>query len=133
MRHSRQTAAQRRGGESTGSTWPSIVATTCSLSGAAAGVATLLLWSDTFHLRLGVGMAAAGAVYSSIAMLGRWREKTSRREDLAEARLDAAEELRFEIGRREGQISGLKMRVRQAEETVLLFEERVKAARARPD
>jgi hypothetical protein len=133
MRHAREIPTQRRGGDSTGSAWPSIVATTTSLTGAAAGLATLAVWQDTFHLRIGVGMAAAGAVYSSVAMLGRWRDKTSRREALAEARADSVAEMRFEIGRREGQIATLKLRVREAEETVVLFEQRALAEQARAD
>ena len=133
MRHARQIPAQRRGGESTGSAWPSIVATTCSLSGAAAGITSLFLWTDTFHLRLGLGMAAAGAVYSSLAMVGRWRDKTTRRQVIAEVRQDAVAEMRFEIARREGQIAGIRLRMREAEETVVLFEQRAVAERARAD
>jgi hypothetical protein len=133
MRHARQIPAQRRGGESTSSAWPSIVATTCSLSGAAAGLTTLALWNDPYHLRVGIGVAAAGAVYSSVVSMGRWRQKATRREELAEAREDVVAEMRFEIGRREGQIATLKLKVREAEETVVLFEQRAISEKARAD
>jgi hypothetical protein len=131
MRHARQPLAQRRGGDTAGSAWPSIVATTTSLSGAAAGIASLLLWNDPFHLRLGVGMAAAGAVFSSFAMLGVRRDRLSRRELLAEAREDHSAELRFEVTRRDTLISALKQKVLEAEEIVVLFEQRIGEEQAR--
>jgi hypothetical protein len=133
MRHARQPIAQRRGGDTTGSAWPSIVATTTSLSGAAAGIASLLLWNDTFHLRLGVGMAAAGAVFSSLSMLGVRRDRSTRRELMAEAREDHAAELRFEVTRRDTLISALKMKALEAEEMVTLVELRLAEEQARTE
>ncbi|GAA1989367.1 hypothetical protein [Catenulispora subtropica] len=133
MRHARQLQAQRRGGDIAGPAWPSIVATTTSLTGAAAGIATMLVWDDPFHLRLGVGMAAAGAVFSSLAMLAVRRDRSTRRELVAGLRDDHAAELRYEVGRREKQISQLKTDVLAAEEIVVLFEQRVSAEQARAD
>ena len=133
MRHARQLQAQRRGGEIAGPAWPSIVATTTSLSGAAAGIASLLIWDDTFHLRLGVGMATAGAVFSSIAVLIARRDRTTRRELVSGMRDDLAAEFRYETGRRDQRISQLKTDVLAAEEIVVLFEHRVAAEQARAD
>src|SRR5882672_9785487 len=133
MRHARQLPAQRRGGDTAGSAWPSIVATTTSLSGAAAGIVTLIVWNDAFHLRLGVGVAAAGAAFSSLAMLGVRRERATRRELMTEAREDHTAELRFETGRRDTLISGLKQQVLEAEETVVLFELRILEEHARAE
>lgn len=133
MRHARQLKAQRRGGDIAGPAWPSIVATSTSLTGAAAGIATTLAWSDTFHLRLGVGMAAAGAVFSSVAMLYARRDRHTRRELVAAMREDHAAELRYETVRRDKQIADLKTDALAAEETVVLFEERAKEEQARAD
>ncbi|NUR62423.1 MAG: hypothetical protein HOV87_27760 [Catenulispora sp.] len=133
MRHARQLQAQRRGGDIAGPAWPSIAATTTSLTGAAAGIATMLVWDDPLHLRLGVGMAAAGAVFSSLAVLAVRRDRTTRRELVAGMREDHAAELRYETGRREKQISELKTEVLAAEELVVLFEQRVCAEQARAD
>ena len=133
MRHARQLQDRRRGGDIAGPAWPSIVATTASLSGAAAGITSLLVWTDTYHLRLGVGMAAAGAVFSSLAMLGVRRDRSSRRQLMAAAREDHAAELKYEIGRRDKQISNLKTEALAAEETVVLFEQRLGEEQARAD
>ena len=133
MRHARQLQAQRRGGDIAGPAWPSIVATTTSLTGAAAGIATTLAWSDPFHLRLGVGMAAAGAVFSSVAMFAARRDRATRRELVATMREDHAAELRYETARRDKQISDLKTEALAAEETVVLFEERAKEEQLRAD
>ncbi|MBW8805204.1 MAG: hypothetical protein AUG49_14035 [Catenulispora sp. 13_1_20CM_3_70_7] len=133
MRHARQLQAQRRGGDIAGPAWPSIVATTTSLSGAAAGIASLLIWDDTFHLRLGVGMATAGAVFSSVAVLIARRDRTTRRELVSGMREDLASELRYETGRRDQRISQLKTDVLAAEEIVVLYEHRVAAEQARAD
>lgn len=133
MRHARQLQAQRRGGDIAGPAWPSIVATTTSLTGAAAGIATTLLWSDPLHLRLGVGMAAAGAIFSSLAMLAARRDRATRRELVATIREDHAAELRYETTRRDKQISDLKTEALAAEETVVLFEERAKEEQLRAD
>lgn len=133
MRHARQLQAQRRGGDIAGPAWPSIVATTTSLTGAAAGIATTLVWSDPLHLRLGVGMAAAGAVFSSVAMLAARRDRATRRELVATMREDHAAELRYETTRRDKQISDLKTEALAAEETVVLFEERAKEEQLRAD
>jgi len=133
MRHARQLQAQRRGGDIAGPAWPSIVATTTSLTGAAAGIATMLAWDDSFHLRLGVGMAAAGAVFSSLAVLAARRDRTTRRELVSGMREDHAAELRYELGRREQQISQLKTDVLAAEEIVVLFEQRVATEQARAE
>lgn len=132
MRHARQ-LTERRGGDTGGPAWPSIVATASSLGGAAAGVATLLVWDDTFHLRIGVGLAAAGALVSTVTVLLARRDRQSRREVLAGAREDHVQELKFEIGRREHRITALKAQVMEAEETVLLFEQRVQAELARAE
>ena len=132
MRHARQ-LPERRGGDTGGSAWPSIVATTTSLGGAAAGIATLLLWDDTFHLRLGTGLAAAGALFSTVSVLFLRRDQQSRREMMAGAREDHVQELKFEIGRREHRITALRAQVMEAEETVLLFEQRVQAELARAE
>jgi hypothetical protein len=133
MRHARQLQAQRRGGDIAGPAWPSIVATTTSLTGAAAGIATTLAWSDTFHLRLGVGMAAAGAVFSSVAMFAARRDRATRRELVATMREDHSAELRYETTRRDKQIADLKTDALAAEETVVLFEERAKEEQLRAD
>jgi hypothetical protein len=133
MRHARQLQAQRRGGDIAGPAWPSIVATTTSLTGAAAGIATTLVWSDPLHLRLGVGMAAAGAVFSSVAMFAARRDRSTRRELVATIREDHAAELRYETTRRDKQISDLKTEALAAEETVILFEERAKEEQLRAD
>ncbi|MEY9907854.1 hypothetical protein ABIA35_004086 [Catenulispora sp. MAP12-49] len=133
MRHARQLQAQRRGGDIAGPAWPSIVATTTSLTGAAAGIATTLAWSDPFHLRLGVGMAAAGAVFSSVAMVAARRDRSTRRELVAAMREDHAAELKYETSRRDKQISDLKTDALAAEETVVLFEERAKEEQLRAD
>ncbi|MFL6116025.1 MAG: hypothetical protein ACJ786_32435, partial [Catenulispora sp.] len=133
MRHARQLQAQRRGGDIAGPAWPSIVATTTSLSGAAAGIASLLIWDDPFHLRLGVGMATAGAVFSSVAVLIARRDRTTRRELVTGMRQDLASELRYETGRRDQRISQLKTDVLAAEEIVVLYEQRVAAEQARAD
>jgi hypothetical protein len=133
MRHARQLQAQRRGGDIAGPAWPSIAATTTSLTGAAAGIVTMFLWDDPLHLRLGVGMAAAGAVFSSLAVLAVRRDRTTRRELVAGMREDHAAELRYENGRRDKQISELKTEVLAAEELVVLFEQRVSAEQARAD
>ncbi|ACU77241.1 hypothetical protein Caci_8418 [Catenulispora acidiphila DSM 44928] len=133
MRHARQLQAQRRGGDIAGPAWPSIVATTTSLTGAAAGIATTLVWSDPLHLRLGVGMAAAGAVFSSVAMFAARRDRSTRRELVATLREDHAAELRYETTRRDKQISDLKTDALAAEETVVLFEERAKEEQLRAD
>ena len=133
MRHARQLQAQRRGGDIAGPAWPSIAATTTSLTGAAAGIVTMFVWDDPLHLRLGVGMAAAGAVFSSLAVLAVRRERTTRRELVAGLREDHAAELRYETGRRDKQISELKTEVLAAEELVVLFEQRVGAEQSRAD
>ncbi|MBS2536519.1 hypothetical protein KGQ20_27530 [Catenulispora sp. NF23] len=133
MRHARQLQAQRRGGDIAGPAWPSIVATSASLTGAAAGLATTLVWSDPLHLRLGVGMAAAGAVFSSLSVLAARRDRTSRRELVATMREDHAAELRYETARRDKQIADLKTDALAAEETVVLFEERAKEEQVRAD
>ncbi|WP_194897322.1 hypothetical protein [Catenulispora pinisilvae] len=133
MRHARQLQAQRRGGDIAGPAWPSIVATSASLTGAAAGIATTLVWSDSLHLRLGVGMAAAGAVFSSLSVLAARRDRTSRRELVATMREDHAAELRYETARRDKQIADLKTDALAAEETVVLFEERAKGEQVRAD
>ena len=133
MRHARQLQAQRRGGDIAGPAWPSIVATTTSLTGAAAGIATTLAWSDPFHLRLGVGMAAAGAVFSSLAVLAARRDRATRRELVATMREDHVAELKYEISRRDKQIADLKTDALAAEETVVLFEERAKEEQLRAD
>lgn len=133
MRHARQLQAQRRGGDIAGPAWPSIAATTTSLTGAAAGITTMLLWSDPFHLRLGIGMAAAGAVFSSLAVLAVRRDRTTRRELVAGMRQDHGAELRYETGRRDKRISELKTEALAAEELVVLFEQRVAAEQARAD
>ncbi|MEY9933660.1 hypothetical protein ABH926_008320 [Catenulispora sp. GP43] len=133
MRHARQLQAQRRGGDIAGPAWPSIVATTTSLTGAAAGIATTLAWSDPFHLRLGVGMAAAGAVFSSVAMVAARRDRSTRRELVAAMREDLAAELKYETSRRDKQIADLKTDALAAEETVVLFEERAKEEQLRAD
>jgi|GEM_PF-3204544 hypothetical protein len=133
MRHARQLQAQRRGGDIAGPAWPSIVATTTSLTGAAAGIATTLVWSDPLHLRLGVGMAAAGAVFSSVAMFAARRDRATRRELVSTMREDHAAELRYETTRRDKQISDLKTEALAAEETVVLFEERAKEEQLRAD
>src|SRR3989442_8641620 len=122
MRHARRLQAQRRGGDIAGPAWPSIVATTTSLSGATAGIASMLLWDDSFHLRLGVGMAAAGAVFSSLAMLAVRRDRATRRELVAGMREDHAVELRYELGPRDKQIAELKTEILASEELVVLFE-----------
>jgi hypothetical protein len=133
MRHARQLKAQRRGGDIAGPAWPSIVATTTSLTGAVAGIATTLAWSDPLHLRLGVGMAAAGAVFSSVATVAARRDRTTRRELVAAMREDHAAELRYETARRDKQIADLKTDALAAEETVVLFEERAKEEQLRAD
>ena len=133
MRHARQLQAQRRGGDIAGPAWPSIVATTTSLTGAAAGIATTLAWSDPFHLRLGVGMAAAGGLFSSVAMFAARRDRATRRELVATMREDHAAELRYETSRRDKQIADLKTDALAAEETVVLFEERAKEEQLRAD
>ncbi|WP_194911300.1 hypothetical protein [Catenulispora rubra] len=133
MRHARQLQAQRRGGDIAGPAWPSIVATTTSLTGAAAGIATTLAWSDPFHLRLGVGMAAAGGLFSSVAMFAARRDRATRRELVATMREDHAAELRYETTRRDKQIADLKTDALAAEETVVLFEERAKEEQLRAD
>jgi hypothetical protein len=103
------------------------------LTGAAAGIATTLVWSDPLHLRLGVGMAAAGALFSSVAMLAARRDRATRRELVATMREDHAAELRYENMRRDKQISDLKTEALAAEETVILFEERAKGEQLRAD
>ncbi|MEZ0108792.1 hypothetical protein ABH920_002793 [Catenulispora sp. EB89] len=133
MRHARQLQAQRRGGDIAGPAWPSIVATTTSLTGAAAGIATTLAWSDPFHLRLGVGMAAAGGLFSSVAMFAARRDRATRRELVAAMREDHAAELRYETSRRDKQITDLKTDALAAEETVVLFEERAREEQLRAD
>jgi hypothetical protein len=133
MRHARQLQAQRRGGDIAGPAWPSIVATTTSLTGAAAGIATTFLWNDAFHLRLGVGMAAAGAVFSSLAVLAARRDRATRRELVAGMREDHAAELRYETARRDKQIADLKTEALAAEETVVLFEQRAQDVQERAD
>jgi hypothetical protein len=133
MRHARQLQAQRRGGDIAGPAWPSIVATTTSLTGAAAGIATTFLWNDSFHLRLGVGMAAAGAIFSSLAVLAARRDRATRRELVAGIREDHAAELRYETGKRDKQIADLKTEALAAEETVVLFERRAQDEQVRAD
>lgn len=133
MRHARQLQAQRRGGDIAGPAWPSIVATSTSLTGAAAGIATTFAWSDPFHLRLGVGMAATGALFSCVAMVYARRDRATRRELVAAMREDHAAELRYETGRRDKQIADLKTEALAAEETVVLFEERAKEEQARAE
>jgi hypothetical protein len=93
----------------------------------------MLVWDDAFHLRIGVGLAAAGALVSTVTVLLSRRDRQSRREVLAGAREDHVQELKFEIGRREHRITALKAQVMEAEETVLLFEQRIQAELARAE